>query len=295
MARFSRFLVGGFVGAGLALLFAPKPGRELRRLLMGGERKALPAPEEVYYAPADYEPAAAAEAVDLESRIEETRRQVEAQIEETLTAAPPAEAEEEAMTGAVEAPVEKKEAWAAPAPREAVEVEFPAEEAEEAEAEQMIPGEEKEPVTDMVSENEVAMPEAVIPEEAPAEAPATEVPAPPQEVAAPAVPAEEEGWEALKTPSEGEPSLEAELTSPGEPVEEAAAPEPSGIDREEMRRRIDETRARLKAKAFDAMVSGETFIDETGAEKAAEHEEADTPGIDKEIDEQIDESLKEQD
>ena len=39
-----------------------------------------------------------------------------------------------------------------------------------------------------------------------------------------------------------------------------AAPEGGTIDQAEMRRRIEETRARLKVKAFDAMASGETAL-----------------------------------
>lgn len=263
MARFSRYLAGGIVGAGLALLFSPKSGREIRRMLMGGGRKALPAPEE-YYQPSPAAPAGAV-SLDLEAKIEETRRQVEAQLDEALTAAPAVEeeapvVEEEVAEEEVaeEAPETAPVPQAAPAPEAEAEMEFPAEEAEAAEAEQMVPGEEKETVADMVAAGGKA-------------------------------------WEdVLKTPAEGEPTLEAELTVAAE-AGEAAPPAAAGIDREEMRRRIDETRARLKAKAFDAMVSGETFIEETGVEKASGHQKAAEPKLEKEVEEQINESLREQD
>jgi hypothetical protein len=60
-----------------------------------------------------------------------------------------------------------------------------------------------------------------------------------------------------------------------------------------MRRRIDETRARLKAKAFDALVSGETFI-EPETEEGSEKPEVAGVEIDSEIEQQIDRSLKEE-
>ncbi len=62
-----------------------------------------------------------------------------------------------------------------------------------------------------------------------------------------------------------------------------------------MRRRIDETRARLKAKAFDAMVSGETFIEPETSEGGLETKHDADVSIDKDLEEQIDKSLKEQD
>lgn len=174
MARFSRFVLGGIIGAGLALMFAPKSGRELRRMLMGEGRPALPPPAEEMAPP----PSPPAPPVDLQARIEETRHRIETELEDTLAPA------------AVEATAEE---------------------------------------------------------------------------------AEEEG------------QAEAE-------VEEAP-----GFDQEEMRRRIDETRARLKAKAFDAMMSGETFIPTEAEGREAKDEEAPQPGLEKEVEEKIDESFKEED
>ena len=43
-------------------------------------------------------------------------------------------------------------------------------------------------------------------------------------------------------------------------TESAATVAGGAVDQAEMRRRIEETRARLKAKAFDAMMSGESAL-----------------------------------
>lgn len=278
MARFSRFLVGGVVGAGLALLFSPKSGREIRNMLMGGGRKALPAADVQSYAPAGGEPAVTATpaAIDLESQIEVTRLEVETELEEAIRAEPEAEVEPAPQ----EAPAQEETAAKEEAPADLEVVEE-----EEAAAVEDIVAPEETPAAEVAEVEEQVAEEPRVAEEAPVSAPEE---APPD-------------WEVLKTPAEGEPtveggaSLEAELTVSAE-AGESARPTPSGIDREEMRRRIDETRARLKAKAFDAMVSGETFIDETGAEKARAHrEDSASPGVEKEVEEKIDESLREQD
>jgi len=84
-------------------------------------------------------------------------------------------------------------------------------------------------------------------------------------------------------------------------AEEAAPKEPSpreggGIDQAEMRRRIEETRARLKAKAFDAMMSGEAaLLSRDSGEKPVPT--ADDAGLelDAETDNVIDESLSQED
>jgi len=150
---------------------------------------------------------------------------------------------------------------------------------------------------------EVLAPEVILEEEA--VAPKAEEPVAETEAAAPAVEepvleaektvtesAEADEFEALKTPIEGEPSLEEQAPAE-EPTEPAAGgPAPSQIDRDEMRRRIDETRARLKAKAFDAMISGESYQETEGEELMQRPEEG---GLDKELENQIDQSLKEQD
>ena len=63
---------------------------------------------------------------------------------------------------------------------------------------------------------------------------------------------------------------------------------------EEMRRRIDETRSRLKAKAFDAMMSGESFITPE-EEQEKQEKEAGGPGFDEDIEKTVDDSFKEED
>lgn len=381
MARFSRFLFGGIVGAGVALLLAPKPGRELRRMLMGGGRPALLPPEEPLLKHSTIQ---AKNHINLESRIEETRRQVETQLatapevtagtaiaipmpsspeapvaaeaapteagepepepvtpdvettgeklEEAAPAIPKAEVEFEASVEAAlveedyvveetapEAAVEAPVGETSPeAPVEEAPVEFPSEELEGALAEEEL----------AVVQEEAAEEEEMAAEE---EASVAEFPGRADTSLAELAQIEPDSDEfaALRTPVEGEPTMGegpeaaepvveeppaeepvaklaeeppveepvAELTEEP-PVEEPPAaapakPEPSRMDQDEMRRRIDETRARLKAKAFDAMVSGETFI-ETEADKARKKEKLDKPELDKEIDQQIDESLKEE-
>jgi hypothetical protein len=68
------------------------------------------------------------------------------------------------------------------------------------------------------------------------------------------------------------------------------------VDQAEMRRRIEETRARLKAKAFDAMTSGESALlaREPGEAKAPAGEPADVQ-LDEEVREVIDRSLTQED
>jgi hypothetical protein len=61
-----------------------------------------------------------------------------------------------------------------------------------------------------------------------------------------------------------------------------------------MRRRIEETRARLKAKAFDAMMSGEAaLLSRDSGEKPVPS--ADDVAVDAETDSVIDESLSQED
>ncbi|MEK6536520.1 MAG: hypothetical protein AABZ63_03435, partial [Actinomycetota bacterium] len=100
---------------------------------------------------------------------------------------------------------------------------------------------------------------------------------------------------ALGAPVEGEPTI-GEATPVRTDAEAAGGgPVPSQIDRDEMRRRIDETRARLKAKAFDAMISGETFIEPETEEPVREKKPGSEARIDKDLEERIDRSLKEED
>lgn len=233
MARFSRFVLGGIIGAGLALMFAPKSGRELRRMLMGEGRPALPPPAEEMAPP----PSPPAPPVDLQARIEETRHRIETELEDTL----------------------------APAAGEAT--------AEEAEEERQAEAE----VEEAQAEPEVE--EAEVEEAAPAAA----------------APLAEEEFADLKAPATGEPTLGEAPPETAAAETAPAGPEPPGFDQEEMRRRIDETRARLKAKAFDAMMSGETFIPTEAEGREAKDEEAPQPGLEKEVEEKIDESFKEED
>ena len=75
--------------------------------------------------------------------------------------------------------------------------------------------------------------------------------------------------------------------------EPAAAREGGGIDQAEMRRRIEETRARLKAKAFDAMMSGEAaLLSRDSGDRAVPTGE--DHGLDEETDSAIDDSLSQE-
>lgn len=322
MPRFTKFLFGGVIGAGLALMFAPKTGRELRRMFMGGGRPALPPPQPST-APAPGRPIAAGE-VSLESRIEETRRQVESQLASTAAEAPAAPVEEalvEVTEAAMieedfvveEAPVEAAEPPATPQPEAAVPVEapeaeevaeaepepeaaveFPSEEAEAALAEEELAAAQDESAfAEEISRQQEA--EIEVEQEASGRFPKGQTLA---ELAQEHGRAEEAGeaasgeFDALRTPAEGEPTI-GEVQPVDEAPREPERPQPSRLDQDEMRRRINETRDRLKAKAFDAMVSGETFI-ETEADKARKHGKPDSPKLGDEVEKQIEESLKEE-
>lgn len=183
MVKFSRFLLGGLVGAALGVLLAPKSGRELRQSLMGGTPELPPpAPESTT------EPAGAVEpdpAVNLEARLEESRRQVEDELAQAIPAEPDTEEELEEI-------------------------------------------------------------------------------------------------EALDSGGD-------EVT----PVNEADLAK-TQVDKDEMRKRIEETRSRLKAKAFDSMVEGETLM-ATGDDSVPTGDAAEDPELDQETDEMIDELLEEED
>ena len=110
---------------------------------------------------------------------------------------------------------------------------------------------------------------------------------------------------AVEAPVADEPAVLDEPAVAEEPVvaEEPAAPvaeeppaparEGGGIDQAEMRRRIEETRARLKAKAFDAMMSGEAaLLSRDSGEKPVPS--ADDVKVDDETDSAIDESLSQE-
>src|SRR5665811_2253700 len=263
MAKLTRLLFGGVVGAGLAYLVSRK---DVRRRLMGAGQVQLMAPE----APRADMPTATApapvttpveepEPVDLESRIIETRRQVEEQLESPFTASTAVSKEEaEAVVEEaveLEAEAVELEAEAGEEP-DIAEVIVSEEEIDTGEAPETILEEEEtveeeetfESVTEVSSGPEI---EAIIGQE-------TEVTSEPEAEAAPELETDE--FADLRMPAAGEPSTASPEIDKAAPGTEGG-PAPSQIDREEMRRRIDETRARLKAKAFDALVSGETFIE----------------------------------
>ena len=78
-----------------------------------------------------------------------------------------------------------------------------------------------------------------------------------------------------------------------EPPAPAAAREGGAIDQAEMRKRIEETRARLKAKAFDAMMSGESaLLARDSGEKPVP--KANDIKLDGDVESTIDESLSQE-
>ncbi len=357
--KFMRFLLGLTIGAGVALLFAPKSGRDLREQLVGGASGKLlsaapdqyPVPErerpwesDVATAtveappvveealPVVEEPSAplARDEEDLKPRIEETRAAVETEIAQPFVPLPRAE-EAVAETAVEEAVVEE-------AAVEEAAVEEAVAEAEVAVQEPVVEGPElpEEPfvepavaATEPVSEDAPAeaahawdidyegagAAKAVVEEpeadgtavEAAVEARSEEaqVPAPepavepePESVVEPA-PEPAVGPEPVVEPEpEPEPAVESEpVVEPATdeaPGEEPPVREGGTIDQAEMRRRIEETRARLKAKAFDAMMSGEAaLLSRDSGEKPVPT--GDDVDLDAETDSTIDESLSQED
>ena len=262
------------------------------------------------------EPEVAEEATseDLRARIEETRAAVETDIaqpfapvvaEEAAVEEPAAEdavVEEPVVEGAeyqepvasaepdvvVEAPAEEPRAWElAYDKEESPAVEQPQTEApvaEEPAAETPVSEEsiaEEAPVSE-AAEGLVAditsSPVAAVAEEAPAEAVAEveEI----EVVAVEEAPAEE--------PVADEPVVEEPAAE-----EEPSARAGGAINQAEMRRRIEETRARLKAKAFDAMMSGESaLLSRDSGEKPLP--KGDDVKLDGELESTIDESLSQE-
>lgn len=78
---------------------------------------------------------------------------------------------------------------------------------------------------------------------------------------------------------------EVEVIFPGEPEEP--------VDYESMKSRIEQTRSRLKAKAFDAMMTGESALLGRDAEGSDRNRSA-LPSVDTEVDETIETSLREE-
>ena len=189
------------------------------------------------------------------------------------------------------------EAYQAPAPAE-----FAAEEpaVEEAVEETLVveQAEAEEPVAETAEAEEAVAEYAaaeVAVEETTAEEPVAEAVAEPEfgeeYVAGIAEPIVEE-------PVAEEPVAEEPLAEEPLAEEPADEPEPAreggSIDQAEMRRRIEETRARLKAKAFDAMMSGESALlrNDSGEKPVPRGEGAD---LEPEIDSSINESLSQSD
>ncbi len=89
-----------------------------------------------------------------------------------------------------------------------------------------------------------------------------------------------------------EPVAEAEPEPPAAEAEDESAVT-GAIDQAEMRRRIEETRARLKAKAFDAMMSGESaLLARDSGEKPVPR--GDSLDVDTETESALDESLSQE-
>jgi hypothetical protein len=170
-------------------------------------------------------------------------------------------------------------------------VEEPA--AESASAEPVAPEATEAPVTSEA-------PVAAEPLEAPVEPVVAEAPVVAEPVEIPVAPVEAEPVVA-EAPVEAEPvvaeapvaaeSLRADESAPEEPGDEVPL---GNIDQAEMRRRIEETRARLKAKAFDAMMSGEAALLARDSGEKPVPRGADVP-VDHDVAETLDESLSQDD
>ncbi len=330
MKRLMKILLGLSIGAALAILFAPKSGRKLREQLIGGATgKLLPAaPVEVPEpesqriwdagaAIAVEEPPAAESTIaeeviatepevvgeatseDLRVRIEETRAAVESDIahpfapvvgeavvEEPIVEEPVVEAVEEPVAEVVEEPV--AEVAEEPVVEEPVVEEPVVEEpvVEEPVAEEPVV---EEPVVEEPVVEEPVVEEPVV-EEPVAEEPVVEEPGRGAVVEEPVVEepvaeepvVEEPVAEVVEEPVVEEPVVEEPVAREGEPIDQA-----------EMRRRIEETRARLKAKAFDAMMSGESaLLSRDSGEKPVP--KGDEVKLDGELESSIDESLSQE-
>ncbi len=204
---------------------------------------------------------------DLRARIEETRETLEAELAEPFAQ----EAAEQEVVDEV-----------APAEVVAEEVEV-LEEAGEAASE--APAAAESPVV-----------------QAQPEAPVVEEPAVVEEPVADETVTEEQALEAPVPTGEALPEASVAEAPGAETAVAEVAPEDSAaespreggvIDQAEMRRRIEETRARLKAKAFDAMMSGEAaLLARDSGDKPVP--KGDDHGLDAETDSVIDESLSQE-
>jgi len=135
-----------------------------------------------------------------------------------------------------------------------------------------------------------------------AESPVVEEPAVVEEPVADETVIEEQALEAPVPTGEALPEAPVAEAPGAETAVAEVAPEDSAaespreggvIDQAEMRRRIEETRARLKAKAFDAMMSGEAaLLARDSGDKPVP--KGDDHGLDAETDSVIDESLSQE-
>lgn len=135
-----------------------------------------------------------------------------------------------------------------------------------------------------------------------AESPVVEEPAVVEEPVADEAVTEEQALEAPVPTGEALPEAPVAEAPGAETAVAEVAPEDSAaespreggvIDQAEMRRRIEETRARLKAKAFDAMMSGEAaLLARDSGDKPVP--KGDDHGLDAETDSVIDESLSQE-
>jgi hypothetical protein len=146
----------------------------------------------------------------------------------------------------------------------------------------------EEPVA-VIFEEPVAEPAAAVFEEPVLEPAATD--APTAEIIADTVVIEP----TASAPRREAPTLETREEPAREPGPVPSAETPGGaVDQAEMRRRIEETRARLKAKAFDAMMSGESALlrNDSGTRAAPA---SDGARLAPDVDSTIDESLSPED
>jgi hypothetical protein len=238
---------------------------------------------------------------DLRPRIEETRAAVESDI-----ARPFADEESPVEEAVLEGPV-----YQAPAPEpEAVAAEVVEEESPASAAPAPVPHGwdipyESDAAKDVVAEEPPVELEAeatstggVIEEAAPQEAPSllADTAAISETAALPDAGPQAEAFAEREAVAEPEPVVE-----PAPMVDEAPAEQPAeasreggSIDQAEMRQRIEETRARLKAKAFDAMMSGEAaLLSRDSGEKPVPT--ADDIKFDNDVESTIDESLSQED
>ncbi len=304
-------LIGGATGKLLPAAPIEFPEPESERIWDAGAATAVEEPPVA-------EPAIVAEVVatepevagdstseDLRVRIEETRAAVESDIAHPFA---PVVVEEPVVEDPVVEVVEEPSVEE-PVAEEPVAEEHVAEAAEEPVAEvveEPVAEVVEEPVAEVVEEPvfEEQVAEEPVVEEPVAEEPVVEEPVVEEPVAEEPV-VEEPVAEVVEEPVAEEPVVEEPVAEVVEEpvveepvVEEPVVAEPAAregepIDQAEMRRRIEETRARLKAKAFDAMMSGESaLLSRDSGDKPVP--KGDEVKLDGELESTIDESLSQE-